>query len=97
MAPSSGIIFPASMADYLDNLVDICFSSMPTVSVSPAAWLIIKNTAVTSAHLTHDKLVIVASMIPKAAAVSHGYNTLVVSGAVLVFWVARESPTTVDP
>jgi hypothetical protein len=48
--------------------------------------------------LPHDKLVVVASMMPEAAAVaSRGYNTPVFSRAVVVFLVARASPTTVDP
>jgi hypothetical protein len=48
-------------------------------------------------HLPRDKYVVVASMMPKATAMSHGYSTLVVSGAtVAIFWVARESLTTVD-
>jgi hypothetical protein len=35
-------------------------------------------------------------MMPDAVVVSHCYSTLMVSGAVVVFEVARESPTTID-
>jgi hypothetical protein len=35
--------------------------------------------------LPHDKLVVVASMMPEAIVVSHGYSIAVVSGQV-VFW-----------
>jgi hypothetical protein len=48
MAPPSGVIFPESMADFLANPVDICFSSMPTESTTPAACLVIEGNAVTS-------------------------------------------------
>jgi hypothetical protein len=36
-----------------------------------------------------------ASMMPEPAAESHGYNTPSIRGQFVVFWVARESPTTV--
>jgi hypothetical protein len=48
MASSSGVIFPESMVDFLANLVDICFGSMPAVSSSTAAYLIMESTVVTS-------------------------------------------------
>jgi hypothetical protein len=53
MASSIGVIFPASMVDYLANPVDFCFGSMPTQSITPATCLIIENTAVTSTQPTH--------------------------------------------
>jgi hypothetical protein len=48
MAPTNDVIFPESMANILDNLVDICFGSMPVKSTTPAACLVIKSNAVTS-------------------------------------------------
>jgi hypothetical protein len=48
MASSNGVIFPESMADILTNPVDICFSSMPAKSTTPAACLIIEGNAVTT-------------------------------------------------
>jgi hypothetical protein len=48
MASPIGVIFPASMVDFLANPVDFCFGSMPKQSITPATCLIIENTAVTS-------------------------------------------------
>jgi hypothetical protein len=48
MAPSNDVIFLESMADILANPVDICFSSMPAKSTTPAACLTIKGNTVTS-------------------------------------------------
>jgi hypothetical protein len=48
LASSKGIIFPESMADILANPIDICFSSMPVESTTPAASLVIEGNAVTS-------------------------------------------------
>jgi hypothetical protein len=48
MAPTNDIIFLKSMADILTNPVDICFSSMPAKSSTPAACLVIESNAVTS-------------------------------------------------
>jgi hypothetical protein len=48
MASTNGVIFPESMADILTNPVDICFSSMPAKSTTPAAYLVIKGNAVTT-------------------------------------------------
>jgi hypothetical protein len=38
-----------------------------------------------------------ASMMPESTAESHGYSTPLIRGQFVVFWVARESLTTVDP
>jgi hypothetical protein len=48
MALSSRVIFPESMADFLANLVDICFGSMSAESTIPAACLVIETSAVTT-------------------------------------------------
>jgi hypothetical protein len=48
MASTNGVIFPESMADILANPVDICFSSMPAKSTTPAACLVIESNVVTS-------------------------------------------------
>jgi hypothetical protein len=48
MASTNGVIFPESMADFLANPVDICFSSMPTTSTAPATCLVIEGNAVTT-------------------------------------------------
>jgi hypothetical protein len=48
MASTNGIIFPGSMADILDNPVDICFGSMPVTSTASAACLVIEGNAVTT-------------------------------------------------
>jgi hypothetical protein len=37
-----------SMADFLANLVDICFGLMPATSTAPAACLVIEGNAVTT-------------------------------------------------
>jgi hypothetical protein len=36
------------MVDFLTNPVDICFGSMPTKSIAPAAYLVIESIAATS-------------------------------------------------
>jgi hypothetical protein len=55
MAPTNGIIFPESMADFLSNPVDICFGSMPVTSTAPAACLVIEgNTVTTNQHIETD-------------------------------------------
>jgi hypothetical protein len=48
MASTNGVIFSESMADILDNPVDICFGSMPAKSTAPATCLVIESNAVTS-------------------------------------------------
>jgi hypothetical protein len=48
MALTSDAIFPASMADFLTNPVDICFGSMLATSTAPAACLVIESNAVTT-------------------------------------------------
>jgi hypothetical protein len=48
MASINGVTFPESMADFLTNLVDICFGSMPTTSTAPAACLVIEGNAVST-------------------------------------------------
>jgi hypothetical protein len=48
MASSHGIIFPASMADFLTNPIDICFGSMPAESTALATCLVIESTPATS-------------------------------------------------
>jgi hypothetical protein len=48
MASTNGVIFPESMADFLANLVDICFGSMPATSTAPAACLVIEGNTVTT-------------------------------------------------
>jgi hypothetical protein len=45
MALTNGVIFPESMADILANPVDICFSSMPVTSTTPATCLVIEGNA----------------------------------------------------
>jgi hypothetical protein len=35
--------------------------------------------------------------MPEPTTESHGYNTPSIRGQFFIFWVARESPTTVDP
>jgi hypothetical protein len=45
---ANGIIFPESMADILDNPVDICFGSMLATSTALAACLVIEGNAVTT-------------------------------------------------
>jgi hypothetical protein len=52
MAPTNGVIFSESMADFLANLVDICFGSMPATSIAPAACVVIEGNAVT----THQQI-----------------------------------------
>jgi hypothetical protein len=47
MALIKGVIFPESMADFLANLVDIRFGSMPAKSTALAAYLVIEGNAVT--------------------------------------------------
>jgi hypothetical protein len=48
MASTNDVIFPESMADFLANPVDTCFSSMPMTSTAPAACLVIEGNAVTT-------------------------------------------------
>jgi hypothetical protein len=48
MAPTDGVIFPESMADFLANPVVTRFGSMPTESTAPAAYLVIEGNAVTT-------------------------------------------------
>jgi hypothetical protein len=48
MASTNRVSFPESMADFLANLVDICFGSMPATSTAPAACLVIEGNAVTT-------------------------------------------------
>jgi hypothetical protein len=48
MASTNDVIFPKSMADTLANPVDICFSSMPATSTTPAACLVIEGNTVTA-------------------------------------------------
>jgi hypothetical protein len=47
-------------------------------------------------YLTTNPVVIASMMPVGAAAAPHGYSAPVVSGTIIVFWVARESPTIVD-
>jgi hypothetical protein len=46
--------------------------------------------------LSRDFLVASASMMPEPAAESHGFSSPLIRGQLVIFWVARESPTTVD-
>jgi hypothetical protein len=46
--------------------------------------------------LSRDFLVASTSMMPEPDAESHGYNTPSIRAQFIGFWVARESPTTVD-
>jgi hypothetical protein len=48
MASTNGVIFPESMADFLANLVDIRFCSMPAESITLAACLVSEGNAVTT-------------------------------------------------
>jgi hypothetical protein len=47
--------------------------------------------------LSCDVLVASASMMPEPAAASHGFSPPSIRGQLVIFWVARESPTTNDP
>jgi hypothetical protein len=47
MASSHGVVFPATMANYLSIPVDICCSSMLAESTPLSACLVIENTAAT--------------------------------------------------
>jgi hypothetical protein len=48
--------------------------------------------------LTPNVFVVCVSMMPEPPPQrSHGYSNPLDQWAVVVFWVARESPTTVDP
>jgi hypothetical protein len=47
--------------------------------------------------LSRDVLVASASMMLEPTADSHGYSTPSIRGQFVIFWVARESPTTIDP
>jgi hypothetical protein len=51
MTSINGVIFPESMADFLANLVDICFGSMPATSTTPAAC---RNRSVEENPPTHS-------------------------------------------
>jgi hypothetical protein len=48
MASINDVIFPESMADFLANPVDICFSLMPATSTASAACLVIEGNTVTT-------------------------------------------------
>jgi hypothetical protein len=48
MASTNDVIFPESMADFLDNPVDIRFGSMLAESFTPAACLVMEGNAVTT-------------------------------------------------
>jgi hypothetical protein len=48
VASTNDVIFPKSMADILDNFVDICFGSMPATSTSPTTCFVIESSAVTA-------------------------------------------------
>jgi hypothetical protein len=56
MASPSGVVFPASMADFLANPIDFYFSSMPAESIALAACLVIENTAATSTQQVESDL-----------------------------------------
>ena len=44
MASPYGVVFPASVADFLANLVNICFGSMPTdLAASAAGPVVVDN------------------------------------------------------
>jgi hypothetical protein len=47
-ASTNGVIFPENIVDFLANLVDICFGSMPAKSTALAACLVIEGNAVTT-------------------------------------------------
>jgi hypothetical protein len=48
MASLSGVVYPERMVDFLANLIDISFGSMPVGSSSLAAYLVMESTAVMS-------------------------------------------------
>jgi hypothetical protein len=48
MAPTNGVTFPESMADFLANPIDICFGSMPATSTAPVTCLVIKGNVVST-------------------------------------------------
>jgi hypothetical protein len=50
MASSHGVIFPASMADFLANRVDIYFGSMLPESIAPTACFVIESTTTTASQ-----------------------------------------------
>jgi hypothetical protein len=53
---------------------------------------------VTLLFLTHDVIVVCAAMMPEPRRRGHMATvTPSISGQFVVFWVARASPTTVDP
>jgi hypothetical protein len=56
MVPPSGVIFPASMVDFLTNPVDIYFVSMLMQSTAPVACLIIENTTTTTSQQVESNL-----------------------------------------
>jgi hypothetical protein len=58
MASPSGVIFPASMADFLTNPVDFFFGSMSAESTAPTAYLVILRTAVTSDQQVESDLLV---------------------------------------
>jgi hypothetical protein len=58
MASPSGVIFPASMADFLTNPVDFFFGSMSAKSTAPTAYLVILSTAVTSDQQVESDLLV---------------------------------------
>jgi hypothetical protein len=56
MASPSGVVFPASMADFLANPVNFCFGSMLVELIAPTTCLVIENTAVTSTQQVESDL-----------------------------------------
>jgi hypothetical protein len=48
MASTNDVIFPESMADVLNNPVDICFGLMPATSTASAVCLVIEGNTVTT-------------------------------------------------
>jgi hypothetical protein len=50
MTSTNDVIFPESMTDILANPVDICFGSMPSTSITPAACLVIEGNMVTTSQ-----------------------------------------------
>jgi hypothetical protein len=68
--------------------------TVTTWSRGPADMCMIKGDDLT---LSRDVFVASASMMPEPAAESHGYSIPLICGQFVIFWVAKESPTTVDP
>jgi hypothetical protein len=99
MASSRDVIFPANLADYLANPVDIFFGSMPTESTTSAACLVIENAATTSFQQVESNL-LMETHPPTPRDLIAGLNRVesMLSNAIMVCEsVKRSSRTTAPP